>query len=227
MPLSNVWHVAGGVILSGCAAPALGNLKCISTDAKALVRQNATRLKLTEREHLPGILAVLHEMPLVQHLDLERMCISAKALMLPAGLTMLKLRDNGIGTEGASALTLPAGLTALDLSSNGIGAEGAWALTLPAGLTMLNLCNNGIGTEGLWALTLPAGLTALDLSDNGIRAEGAWALTLPDGLTMLELESNYYRYAGICGCSRYADIWDVGCGYNRYAGIWDDYIYNL
>jgi hypothetical protein len=48
-----------------------------------------------------------------------------------ANLTHLRLRGNGIGTEGAVALAGSshlANLTALDLSDNGISAERAVAL---------------------------------------------------------------------------------------------------
>ena len=90
-----------------------------------------------------------------------------------ASLTILSLRDNRIGSEGAVAvaksLEVNASLTSIDLSRNNLRKDGAIAvanaLHVNASITKLNLCDNEIGKDGAVALAkaleVNASLTSL------------------------------------------------------------------
>ncbi|KAF8962805.1 hypothetical protein BGZ46_001104, partial [Entomortierella lignicola] len=139
------------------------------------------------------------------------------ALRINTTLTILDLRGNSVGKEGAAALSgaLKANttLTTLDLSENSIEDDGALglsgALKTNTTLTTLNLKFNSIGNEGALALSgalkTNTTLTILDLSDNSVGKEGAAALSgalkANTTLTTLDLSENSIEDEGALGLS--------------------------
>jgi uncharacterized protein (TIGR02996 family) len=151
----------------------------------------------------------------LKHLDLRdtRPLEDAGAVLLAAssrlaGQTILDLRQQRIGPDGARALaesTHLATLTALDLSGNPLENDGARFLASSPylkRLTRLSLASCRIGDAGAEALADSphlSGLTDLDLHDNVLDVGGAEALAGSPYLCRLEtlyLHGNEIRAAG-------------------------------
>ncbi|KAG9064010.1 hypothetical protein KI688_004124 [Linnemannia hyalina] len=132
--------------------------------------------------------------------------ILVESLKTNSTLTILSLRSNSIGDNGAQALSealkTNSTLTALDLWGNSIEGYGAQALSealkTNSTLTTLTLQHNSIGSNGAQALSealkINSTLTTLDLRINSIGDSGAQelseALKTNSTLTTLDLGTN-------------------------------------
>jgi uncharacterized protein (TIGR02996 family) len=134
-----------------------------------------------------------------------RVLASARSL---AGLTALRLLNNGIGPAGAAALAASPHLTRLtslylgegSYDPNQVGDEGLSALAASpnlAGLTQLSLPMNDVGDTGVQALARSPylrRLEALDLRHNAIGTAGVVALAGSanlDSVTFLDLRGSH------------------------------------